>query len=114
MESTALRIYGKKDLRIDTFDLPEMKDDEILATVVSDTMCMSSWKLAMEGEDHKKTPDDLAQSSSSRPRVFWKNLKSGQKVAVKVPRWPKLRNPAKFGSSKHAFCTRLFISIYRR
>ncbi|MBE7901902.1 L-sorbose 1-phosphate reductase, partial [Paenibacillus polymyxa] len=49
MESTALRIYGKKDLRIDTFDLPEMKDDEILATVVSDTMCMSSWKLAMEG-----------------------------------------------------------------
>ena len=41
MQSTALRIYGKKDLRIDTFDLPEMKDDEILATVVSDTMCMS-------------------------------------------------------------------------
>ncbi len=29
MESTALRIYGKKDLRIDTFDLPEMKDDVI-------------------------------------------------------------------------------------
>ena len=27
MESTALRIYGKKDLRIDTFELPEMKDD---------------------------------------------------------------------------------------
>ncbi len=59
MESIGLRIHGKEDLRIEKFELPEIKDDEILATVVSDTMCMSSWKLAKEGEDHKKTPNNL-------------------------------------------------------
>ncbi|NPD12155.1 MULTISPECIES: zinc-binding dehydrogenase [unclassified Enterococcus] len=60
MKTTAVRLYGKKDLRLETFDLPEIKDDEILASVVTDSICMSSWKLANQGEDHKKTPKDLA------------------------------------------------------
>jgi threonine dehydrogenase-like Zn-dependent dehydrogenase len=80
MQSTALRIHGKKDLRVETFELPEIKDDEILATVVSDSMCMSSWKLAMEGEDHKKTPDDLANHPAMVGHEFTgKILKVGQK-----------------------------------
>ena len=58
--SIALRLHGKEDLRIEEVELPAIKDDEILAEVVSDTMCMSSWKLAKEAENHKKTPDDLA------------------------------------------------------
>lgn len=62
VKTTALRLYGKKDLKIDRFELPEISDDEILATVVSDTMCMSSWKLAQEAEDHKKTPDELSDN----------------------------------------------------
>jgi threonine dehydrogenase-like Zn-dependent dehydrogenase len=62
MKSIGLKLHGKKDLRVESFDLPEIKEDEILATVVSDTMCMSSWKLAMEGEDHKKTPTDLTNN----------------------------------------------------
>ncbi len=59
VQSKALRLYGKNNMQIDTFSLPEIKDDEILAEVVSDSMCMSSWKLAKEGEDHKKTPNNL-------------------------------------------------------
>ncbi|MBP2058201.1 threonine dehydrogenase-like Zn-dependent dehydrogenase [Lactobacillus colini] len=59
VKSTALRIYGKEDMRVENVVLPEIKDDEILAEVISDSMCMSSWKLAKEGEDHKKTPKDL-------------------------------------------------------
>lgn len=35
METTALRIYGKNDLRLETFELPEIKEDEILAHVIS-------------------------------------------------------------------------------
>lgn len=57
--SKALRLYGKDNLKIDEVSLPEIKDDEILAEVMSDSMCMSSWKLAKEGEDHKKTPNNL-------------------------------------------------------
>ena len=57
--SKALRLYGKDNLKIDEVSLPEIKDDEILAEVMSDSMCMSSWKLAKEGEEHKKTPNNL-------------------------------------------------------
>ena len=46
-------------MKIDEVSLPEIKDDEILAEVMSDSMCMSSWKLAKEGEEHKKTPNNL-------------------------------------------------------
>lgn len=33
--TTALRLYGKRDLRLETFTLPAMQDDEILARVVT-------------------------------------------------------------------------------
>lgn len=54
MQTTALRLYGKCDLRTESFDLPKMQEDEILATVVTDSLCLSSWKEACPGEDHKK------------------------------------------------------------
>ena len=60
MKTKGVRLYGKKDLRLETFDLPKIKEDEILASVVSDSICMSTWKLANQGADHKKAPDDLA------------------------------------------------------
>ena len=28
MKTKAVRLYGKEDLRLDEFDLPEMKEDE--------------------------------------------------------------------------------------
>lgn len=59
MKTKAVRIYGKKDLRLEEFELPEMKDDEILARVVSDSICMSSHKAALQGADHKRVPDDI-------------------------------------------------------
>ncbi|WP_226573450.1 L-sorbose 1-phosphate reductase [Mangrovibacter yixingensis] len=58
--TTALRLYGKRDLRLETFELPAMQDDEILARVVTDSLCLSSWKEANQGEAHKKVPDDVA------------------------------------------------------
>ena len=36
------------------------QEDEILATVVTDSLCLSSWKEANLGENHKKVPDDVA------------------------------------------------------
>ncbi len=60
MKTKAVRIYGKKDLRLEEFELPEMKDDEILAQVISDSICMSSYKAAQQGTDHKRIPDDIA------------------------------------------------------
>ena len=61
MKTTALRLYGKSDLRLEEFELPELKDDEILAKVVSDSICMSTYKAAMQGEDHKRVHNDVAE-----------------------------------------------------
>ncbi len=59
MKTKAVRIYGKKDLRLEEFELPEIKENEILARVVSDSICMSSHKAAMQGAEHKRVPDDI-------------------------------------------------------
>ena len=59
MKTKAVRIYGKKDLRLEEFDLPELKDDEILAHVISDSICMSSYKASLQGADHKRVPNDI-------------------------------------------------------
>jgi L-sorbose 1-phosphate reductase len=59
MKTKAVRIYGKKDLRLEEFELPEPGDDEILAHVISDSICMSSHKAAVQGADHKRVPDDI-------------------------------------------------------
>jgi L-sorbose 1-phosphate reductase (EC 1.1.1.-) len=62
MRTQAVRLYGKEDLRLEEFTLPDIKEDEILASVITDSLCMSSWKLAKQGEEHKKAPTDLAEN----------------------------------------------------
>lgn len=62
MKTKAVRLYGKKDLRLEGFDLPKIEDDEILASVITDSICMSTWKLANQGPEHKKAPDNLAEN----------------------------------------------------
>ena len=62
MKTSAVRIYGKNNLRLEEFDLPAMKDDEILAKVVSDSICMSTYKAAKLGIAHKRIPDDVAEN----------------------------------------------------
>lgn len=62
MKTKAVRLYGKNDLRLEEFDLPAMKEGEILARIVSDSLCMSSYKAQSQGADHKRVPDDVAQN----------------------------------------------------
>jgi threonine dehydrogenase-like Zn-dependent dehydrogenase len=62
MKTKAVRLYGKNDLRLEEFELPALKDDEILAKVVSDSICMSSYKATSQGTDHKRIPNDVADN----------------------------------------------------
>lgn len=62
MKTKAVRLYGKNDLRLEEFELPEIKNDEILALVITDSICMSSYKAAYQGEDHKRVPNDVAKN----------------------------------------------------
>ncbi|NLY25229.1 MAG: zinc-binding dehydrogenase [Bacteroidales bacterium] len=62
MKTRAVRLYGKKDLRLEEFELPPIREDEILAKVISDSICMSSYKASSQGTDHKRIPDDVADN----------------------------------------------------
>lgn len=61
MKTRAVRLYGKKDLRLEEFELPAIKDDEILVQVISDSICMSTYKAAILGQDHKRVPKNVAE-----------------------------------------------------
>ena len=60
MKAKGVRLHGAKDLRLEEFELPEITDDEILVKVVSDSICMSTYKCAILGADHKRVHDDVA------------------------------------------------------
>jgi threonine dehydrogenase-like Zn-dependent dehydrogenase len=62
MKTTALRIYGKNDLRLETFELPTIKEDELLVRFVTDSLCMSSYKATIRGAEHKRVPNDVAEN----------------------------------------------------
>ena len=61
MKTKAIRLYGVNDLRLEEFELPEIKDDEVLVKIISDSICMSSHKLAMQGAAHKRVRHDLSK-----------------------------------------------------
>ncbi|MDR0844241.1 MAG: zinc-binding dehydrogenase [Tannerella sp.] len=62
MKTNAVRLYGKNDLRLEAFDLPQVKENEIVAKVVSDSICMSSYKATHEADIHKRVPRDIAEN----------------------------------------------------
>ena len=62
MKTKAVRLYGKNDLRLEEFELPAIKEDEILAHVISDSICMSSYKASIQGADHKRVPNDVSEN----------------------------------------------------
>lgn len=59
MKTRAVRMYGKEDLRLEEFELPKIKDDEILVKVMSDSICMSTYKLVEQGKKHKRAPQNI-------------------------------------------------------
>ncbi|MDR3297151.1 MAG: zinc-binding dehydrogenase [Prevotellaceae bacterium] len=61
MKTTAVRLYGKNDLRLEEFELPPVGEGEILAKVVCDSICMSSYKATHEADVHKRVPRNIAQ-----------------------------------------------------
>lgn len=59
MKTRAVRLYGENQLSLDVFDLPEMQEDEILVKVVSNSICMSTYKATSLGKNHKRVPNDV-------------------------------------------------------
>ncbi len=61
METKAVRIHGKMDLRLETVELPDIGPDDVRIKIISDSLCMSTYKAAVEGPEHKRVPNDCAE-----------------------------------------------------
>jgi len=62
MKTKAVRIHGKNDLRLDEIELSPIGADGVRVKVISDSLCMSTYKAVLEGEDHKRVPDNIAEN----------------------------------------------------
>ena len=62
MLTKAVRIHGKMDLRLEEIELPEVGDDDVRIKIISDSICMSTYKASVEGADHKRVPNDVAEN----------------------------------------------------
>ena len=62
MKTTAVRLYGENDLRLENFELPELKNGEILIKIISDSVCMSTYKTVKQGTRHIRVPDDISEN----------------------------------------------------
>lgn len=93
MKTKAVRLYGKKDLRVEEFELPKINENEILAKVVTDSICMSSYKASNQATDHKRVPNDIDKNPIIIGHEFageiievgasWTNkFKPGQKFSI--------------------------------
>ncbi len=84
MHTLALRLYGKNDLRLEKFDLPALGENEILADIVSNSICMSDHKAAAQGSDHKRVPKDIERNPIILGHEFCgRILQVGSKAAGK-------------------------------
>ncbi len=62
MKTKAVRLYGENDLRLEEFELPQLKNGEILIKIISDSVCMSTYKTAKQGAKHLRVPDNVAEN----------------------------------------------------
>ena len=62
MKTKAVRLHGKNDLRLEEFELAPLKEDEIRIKVIADSVCMSTYKTAMQGAEHMRVPNNVAEN----------------------------------------------------
>ncbi len=60
MITKGIRMYAAKDIRLEEFELPAIKEDEILVKIICDSICMSTFKCVNQGEKHKRVPNGIA------------------------------------------------------
>lgn len=98
MNTTAVRLYGENDMRLEQFALPELQDDEALLRVITDSLCTSTYKAVRQGKNHKRVPEDVAENPviighemCGELVALGKNLEADWKVGQKIIIQPALK-----------------------
>lgn len=93
MKTRAARLYGANDARLEDFELRPITPGELLIKIISDSVCMSTHKTIMQGKNHIRVPDNIAENPIILGHEFcaeivevgdkWKNKFSvGDKVVM--------------------------------
>ena len=69
MKSTAAVLAGKNQVYVKEVELPEIGEEELLVKVVSNSICLSTYKAALRGGEHKRVPDDLSPEHPTIPAM---------------------------------------------
>jgi threonine dehydrogenase-like Zn-dependent dehydrogenase len=120
MKTKAVRMYGKNDLRLVEFELPEMGEGEIFAKIVTDSICMSTYKASVMGTEYKRVPRDIAENPTIIGHEFcgeiievgarWRDKYApGERFAVQVAlnlpenlaKWPGFSFPYVGGDAEY-------------
>ncbi len=59
VQTTAAVICGEKNVQLRTFELPKITKDELLVKNISNSICLSTYKAALLGSQHKRVPDNI-------------------------------------------------------
>lgn len=62
MQTKAAVIGGKSNVFLREFELPPIGKDELLVKIISNSICLSTYKAAILGEDHKRVPSDIKEN----------------------------------------------------
>ena len=100
-KTAAIRLYGANDIRLETFELPDIKSDEVLLRVVSDSICASTYKAVKQGTAHKRVPEDIAKNPviighemCAEILEVGKELQDKWKIGQKIVIQPALKLPS--------------------
>lgn len=61
MQTKAAVLAGKNKVFVKEYELPDIGEEELLVEVVSNSVCLSTYKAAIRGGDHKRVPDDVSE-----------------------------------------------------
>lgn len=61
MKTKAAVLAGKNNVFIKEYELPEIGEEELLVKVISNSVCLSTYKAAIRGGEHKRVPDDVSE-----------------------------------------------------
>ena len=61
MKTKAVRLYGANDVRMEAFTLRPITSGEILIKIISDSVCMSTYKTILQGAKHLRVPENVAE-----------------------------------------------------
>ena len=61
MKTKAAVLAGKHTIYVREYDMPDITADELLVKIISNSICLSTYKAAIRGEEHKRVPENIAE-----------------------------------------------------